>query len=187
MVIDMEGLIGIAIVMLAVFAVAVWYISTMNAFARLAVKITESDSGIDVALTKRFDTLTKTLDVCKAYAKHEAETLANLVKLRKGHLSLEEKTEVNRQMDEVSGSINVLAEAYPELKSSENFKQLQLSITEVEEHLQAARRIYNMNVSSFNQMLAAWPSGVVGRQKGHTAKGFFQAEERKKEDVKMEF
>ena len=183
----MEPLYVIAIVVAVVLAVVTWYITTMNAFARLAVKITESDSGIDVALTKRFDTLTKTLDVCKAYAKHEAETLANLVKLRKGHLSLEEKNEASRQMDEVSGRINVLAEAYPELKSSENFMQLQRSIGEVEEHLQAARRIYNMNVSYFNQKLAAWPGGVVGRQKGHAPKEFFQAEAQKKADVKMEF
>ena len=183
----MEAVHVIWIIVFTVLIFGGWYISTMNRFARLAVKVTESDSGIDVALTKRFDTLTKTLDVCKAYAKHESEVLANLVKLRKGHMSLEEKTEANRQMDEVSGRINVLAEAYPELKSSENFKQLKLAIADVEEHLQAARRIYNMNVSYFNQLLASWPSGIVGRQKGHTPKEFFQAEGRKKEDVKMEF
>jgi LemA protein len=181
-----NGTIAAAVAAITVLAVIVWYVSTMNAFARLAVKITESDSGIDVALTKRFDTLTKTLDVCKAFAKHETELLTNLVKLRKG-MSIDEKSEASQQMDEVSGKINVMAEAYPELKSSENFKQLQLAITEVEEHLQAARRIYNMNVSSFNQLLAAWPSGMVGRGSGHSPKGFFQAEERKKEDVKMAF
>jgi LemA protein len=181
-----NGYIAAAVAAVAVAAVIVWYVSTMNAFQRLAVKVTESDSGIDVALTKRFDTLTKTLDVCKAYAKHETELLSSLVKLRKG-MNMDEKNEANRQMDEVSGKINVMAEAYPELKSSENFKQLQFAITDVEEHLQAARRIYNMNVSSFNQLLAAWPSSAVGRGRGHTPKAFFQAEERKKEDVKMEF
>jgi LemA protein len=163
-----------------------WYISTMNRFARLAVKITESDSGIDVALTKRYDTLTKILDVTKGYAKHEAETLADIVRVRKG-MSIGERGEANRQMDELAGRINVLAEAYPDLKASENFRELQHSITEVEEHLQAARRIYNMNVSAFNQLLASWPSSVVGNSKGHTAKEFFEAEERKKFDVKMEF
>lgn len=182
----MESVYVIAIPAAAAAGAAFWYISTMNAFARLAVKITESDSGIDVVLTKRFDTLTKTLDVCKAYAKHEAETLANLVKLRKG-MNVGEKSEACRQMDEITGKINVLAEGYPELKSSENFKQLQVTIMDVEKHLQAARRLYNMNVSSLNQMLAAWPSGIVGRQNGHAPKEFFQAEERKKADVKMEF
>jgi LemA protein len=163
-----------------------WYISTMNRFARLAVKITESDSGIDVALTKRYDTLTKMLDVTKGYAKHEAETLAGIVKMRRG-MSMGERNEANRQMDELAGRINVLAESYPDLKASENFRELQRSVVEVEEHLQAARRIYNMNVSSFNQLLASWPSSVVGNMNRHAPKAFFEAEERKKEDVRMEF
>lgn len=170
----------------AALAVVAWFIMTMNTFARLAVKVTESDSGIEVALTKRFDTLTKMLDVTKAYAKHESETLAQLVKLRKG-MSPEEKTAANRKMDEIAGGINVLAESYPELRSSENFKELQKAIAEVEEHLQAARRIYNMNVSAFNQLLVTWPASIVGDARGHSAKVFFQAEDEKKEDLKMAF
>ena len=165
---------------------AVWFIMTMNTFARLAVKVTEADSGIEVALTKRFDTLTKMLDVTKAYAKHESETLGRLVTLRKG-MSPDEKNAASRKMDEVAGGINILAEAYPELRSSENFKELQGTIAEVEEHLQAARRIYNMNVSAFNQLLVSWPASIVGNVKGHTAKVFFLADESKKEDLKMAF
>jgi LemA protein len=178
------------IIMIAATAIAVaaifWYISTMNRFARLSVKITESDSGIDVALTKRYDTLTKMLDVTKGYAKHEAETLADIVKMRRG-MSMGERSEANRQMDELAGRINVLAESYPDLKASENFKELQQAVVEVEEHLQAARRIYNMNVSSFNQLLVSWPSSVVGNMNRHSPKAFFEAEEQKKEDVRMEF
>jgi LemA protein len=164
----------------------IWYIATMNRFAQLAVKVAESDSGIDVALTKRFDTLTKMLDVTKAYAKHESEVLAGIVKLRKG-MPMDERIAANQQMDEVTGRINVLAESYPELRSSENFKQLQLAVTEVEEHLQAARRIYNMNVSTFNQLLVTWPSSIVGKRRGHGKKDFFEAQENKKNDVGMNF
>ena len=169
-----------------VLGLSVWYVSTINRFERLAVKVTESDSGIDVALTKRFDTLKKTLDICKAYAKHETEMLTSLVKLRKS-MNIDEKSEANRQMDELAGKINVLAEAYPELRSSENFKQLQEAVSDVEEHLQAARRIYNMNVASFNQLLASWPASVVGHGRGHAPKKFFEAESRKREDVEMKF
>jgi LemA protein len=164
----------------------IWYIKTMNRFARLAVKVSESDSGIDVALTKRFDTLTKTLDVTKAYAKHESEVLAGIVKLRKG-MPMDERIAANQQMDEVTGRINILAESYPELRSSEHFKQLQLAVTEVEDHLQAARRIYNMNVSVFNQLLVTWPNSIVGKQRGHGKKEFFEADEQKKNDVGMNF
>ncbi len=169
-----------------VIAAIVWYVSTMNLFARLVVKIRESDSDIGVALTKRYDTLTKMLDATKGYAKHEAERLAEIVKLRKG-MSMGERGEANRQMDELAGRINVLAESYPDLKASENFKQLQFSIVEVEEHLQAARRIYNMNVSQFNQLLVSWPSSMVGSIHKHAPKDFFEVEERKREDVRMTF
>ena len=68
-------------------------------------------------------------------------------------MTIEEKNEANKQMDETLSKINVLAENYPDLKASENFKTLQDSITDVEEHLQAARRLYNANISSYNQMI----------------------------------
>ena len=163
-----------------------WYISTMNRFARLVVKIAEADSGIDVGLTKRYDTLAKMLDVTRAYAKHESETLAALVTIRKG-MGMEERSAANRQMSEVQGKISLMAEAYPELRSSDNFKEFQKAIVEVEEHLQAARRIYNMNVSSFNQLLVSFPASLVGNMHKHTAKEFFEADEKKKEDVTIAF
>ncbi|MDL2267092.1 LemA family protein [Desulfovibrio sp. OttesenSCG-928-G15] len=179
-----------AVLLLVVAAIGggsvLWYISTMNKFAQLVVKIAEADSGIDVGLTKRYDTLTKMLDVTKAYAGHESETLAALVTLRKG-MSMAERSEANRQLDGVASRIHLMAEAYPELRSSENFKELQRAVVEVEDHLQAARRIYNMNVSSFNQLLVSFPASIVGSLHKHTAKEFFEADEKKKEDVKMEF
>jgi LemA protein len=164
----------------------IWSIWTRNKFARLLVKIIESDSGIEVALTKRFDTLYKMLDVVKGYAKHEAEVLTAVVKLRKG-MSLAERSNANSQMDELAGKINLLAESYPDLKASINFKEMQTSVVEVEEHLQAARRIYNMNVSQYNQLLASWPQSIIGNIMKLTNKSFFEAENRKKEDLKISF
>ena len=181
-----NGMIFLIVVAVLIGGGAVWFVSVMNRFARLLVKVTEADSGIDVALTKRFDTLTKLLDVTKAYAKHEAETLSKMVSIRQG-LPMRERSEISRQMSDVASQINVVAEAYPELRSSDNFKELQQGIVEVEEHLQAARRIYNMNVSAFNQLLVTWPASIVGRIKGHTARDFFAAEEGKKADVAMQF
>ena len=90
-------------------------------------------------------------------------------------------------MDVLRGKINVLAEAYPELRSSENFRVLQTSIADIEEEIQAVRRIYNMNVSQFNQLLVTWPDSIVGRLQGHKKEDFFKAEEEKKQDVAMQF
>ena len=173
-------------VLAAVGGAALWYIMTMNRFARLLVKIREADSGIEVALTRRFDTLTRMLDVTRSYARHEADTLGNIVNLRLG-MSMTQRSDADSQMDVLRGKINLLAEAYPELRSSENFRVLQVSIAEIEEGLQAVRRIYNMNVSRFNQLLVTWPDSIVGHIHGHKKQAFFKAEENKKQDVTMLF
>lgn len=175
----------IGIIILLVLIVVIWYISTSNKLNRCIVKIEEADSGIDVALTKRYDVLTKMMDVVKAYAKHEKETLFEVINLRKG-MSLEEKNVENAKMTKNLEKINVVAEAYPELKSSENYKTLQQSIIDVEEHLQAARRMYNSNVSIYNQMIVTFPASIVANLKSLTKKAFFEAEEVKKSDVKID-
>lgn len=176
----------IIVVVIVVVILVGWYIGTSNKLNRAVVKIEEADSGIDVALTKRYDALTKMLEITKGYAKHEKETLGEVINLRKG-MSIAEKQDANNKMTETFGKINVLAEAYPELKSSENFKTLQLSVADVEEHLQAARRLYNANISSYNQEIVSFPTSIVAGMKGFVKKEFFEADEAKKEDVKMEF
>ena len=171
----------------AVVAVVIlWFIVTSNSLNKAIVKIEEADSGIDVALTKRYDVLTKMIETVKGYAKHEKEVLFDVVKIRKG-MTIEEKNEANKQMDETMSKINVLAENYPDLKASENFKTLQDSITDVEEHLQAARRLYNANISSYNQMIVTFPISIIAGTKGLTKREFFVAEEHKKQDVEIKF
>ena len=175
-------IIAVALVVLVVG----WYISVMNKIRTTEVKIEESKSGIDVALTKRFDILTKLLDITKAYAQHEKFTLMETVKLRSG-MSMKECADANSKMNEAAKAINIVAEAYPELKSSENFKQLQMTVADVEEHLSAARRAYNSNVSFYNQTIVKFPSSIVAKNIGAQSKEFFEAEEEKRADVKMDF
>ena len=179
----MEVLIVVGVIALIII---IWYVSVSNAFNRDIIKIDEADSGIDVALTKRYDVLTKMIAICKGYAKHEKETITDTIKYRKG-MSMEERAEANNKMTETFGKINVLAEAYPDLKASENFKTLQQSVTDVEEHLQAARRLYNSNITSYNQRVVTFPSSIVASTKGLAKREFFEAENAKKEDVKIEF
>lgn len=163
----------------------IWFVATKNKLNQTLVKIDEANSGIDVALTKRYDVLTKMIDSVKAYAKHEKETLFEVINLRKG-MSIKEKNIENSKMSKNIEKINLLVENYPELKASETFTVLQQSIIEVEEHLQAARRMYNSNVSIFNQMLVTIPSNIVASMSGMTKKEFFEAEEVKRQDVKIE-
>lgn len=173
----------IAILVIALIIV-VSIISISNKLNKAVVKIDEASSGIDVALTKRYDVLTKMIEVVKSYAKHEKETLFEVINLRK-NMSINEKNIENKKMDENLNKINIVAESYPELKSSENYKTLQQSIAEVEEHLQAARRLYNSNVSIYNQMLVTFPISIIANNKKMTKKDFFEADENKKEDVKI--
>lgn len=179
----MPILIGVLVV---VFIIVIWYISTYNGIKALGIKVDEGLSGIDVALTKRYDTLTKLLDVVKGYQKHEKEILLEVIKLRSG-MSMAERNAANTQMDQAANQIKLLAEAYPELKSSNNFIQLQSSIADVEEHLQAARRLYNSNVSAYNTKIVMFPNTIVAGAMGAKEKEFFEAEEAKRSDVQMSF
>lgn len=177
-------LIIIAIVLIAIIFIA--WISIGNRLSRAGVKIDEAGSDIDVALTKRYDVLTKQLDIVKAYAKHEAETLQKVIELRRG-MSIAEKNAAAAAMNDMQARINLTAEAYPELRSSENFKSLQAAVNDTEEHLQAARRAYNANVSAFNQLIVTFPSSIVASSRGFSRREFFEAEPQKRADVKMEF
>ena len=174
-------LIAVAVIVLIILK---WYISTSNKLNRAIVKIDEASSGIDVALTKRYDVLTKMIEVVKSYAKYEKETLFEVIKLR-DNMSVKEKNDVNRSMDETMKKIHIVVENYPELKSSDNYKTLQQSIADVEEHLQAARRLYNSNVSIYNQLLVSFPTSIIAKNKGMSKKDFFEANELKKDDVKI--
>lgn len=174
----------IIIVITIILLLLIWYISVSNKLNRALVKIEEAASGIDVALTKRYDVLTKMIDVVKAYSKHEKETLFEVIKIR-NNMSIEEKNEVNDKMNHNFEQIKLLVENYPDLKASENYKTLQLSIAEIEEHLQAARRMYNSNVSIFNQLIVTFPNSIVASMKSLTKKDFFEADEKKKENVKI--
>ena len=175
-------ILAVAVVLVLLIA----FIAISNKLNRALVKIDEAESGIDVALTKRYDVLTKQLDIVKGYAKHESETIERVIELRRGS-SMAEKSAAAAAMNEMQAKINVVAEAYPELRSAENFRMLQASVNDTEEHLQAARRAYNANVSSFNQMIVSFPSSIIAGSKGLTKRDFFEAEPAKRADVKMEF
>ncbi len=167
-----------------VLIVILWIVSVYNKLNTALVKIDEADSGIDVALTKRFDVLTKMVDTVKGYTKYEDKTLKDVVKLRNG-MSIGEKIAQNNAMTDEFAKIQVLVENYPDLKASQNYVQLQASIVDVEEHLQAARRLYNSNVSIFNQLLVTIPSNIIAGFMKLSKRDFFEAEEVKKEDVKI--
>ncbi|MCL2697161.1 MAG: LemA family protein [Oscillospiraceae bacterium] len=183
----MEAVIIIsAILVIAGISILAWWIGTGNNFHRKQVKINEALSGIEVALTNRFDKLTKLMDVARGFAAHEKETLSMVISMRKG-MNIGELSKASAQCDQLMARINAVAEAYPELRSAEMFSDLQRGIREAEAHLQAARRLYNSNVTLFNTAILVFPSSIVANSKNLQKFDFFEAEEAKKQDVKISF
>lgn len=175
----------LVIVLLVVFA-GMWYISTYNSLKVGKLKINEALSGIDVALTKRYDVLTKLVGVVKGYQKHEQELLTEVIKLRSG-MTMKERADANQKMDELFNKIQVMVENYPDIKAGANFVNLQKAVLDVEEHLQAARRLYNSNVTSYNTKVVSFPSSIIASNMGAKEEEYFEAEEYKRSDVEMTF
>lgn len=166
-----------------------WFISTSNKLIRLNEKVDESFSGIDVALTQRFDLLSKMFNVANSYLKYEKETLSDIVKLRNPNTcyTIEEYNECSKQLENAQKQLNVVVEQYPDLKGNTTMIQLQDACKEVEENLAAARRLYNSNVTSYNQSILVFPNSIVANMKHLSKKEFFKAEESKRADVSFDF
>jgi len=167
----------------------IWGVATSNTIKQSRIKVEESASGIDVALTQRFDMLNSLLDATKGFIKHERETLEKIVKLRQpaSNASIEEKQKFSNEVEKGLQAINLVVEQYPQLRSSETVSNLQKATVNVEENLQAARRIYNSNVSYFNRYIAAFPNSIIAGMIKANNLPFFEATAIKRENVKIEF
>lgn len=172
------------LIILVVCVLAVCLIAMVNGLKRSEVKIDEALSGIDVALIKRYDVLSSSLDALKGMMKFEKELIIETIRLRKG--DMQQRNETASELSQAQNQILAVAESYPQIKSSENFKELQKQIQDCEEHLQAARRVYNANVSSFNQKIVSFPTSFLAGMLGMCSKEFFEAEAYKKENVKID-
>ena len=177
-------MIPIIVILIVVLLIVYWCIRTVNDFKRKEIRVQEGLSGVEVALTKRYDMLTKMLDTAKGYMTHESELFEKVIALRRG-MSIAEMNDAQQQMDALSGKFFAMAENYPELRSSDVFAELQRGIRDAEEHLQAARRLYNSNVTAYNTAIAMFPAKLLAGSR--QPKEFFVADASKREDVKMSF
>lgn len=172
------------IILVVVLLIVIWCISTVNGFKKKEIRVQEGLSGVEVALTKRYDMLTKMLDTAKGYMAHENDLFTKVVELRRG-MSVEEMNTAAQQMDSLSGKFFAVAEGYPDLRSSDVFVELQRGIRDAEEHLQAARRLYNVSVTAYNTAIAMFPAKLLAGSR--QPKEFFAVDAEKREDVKMTF
>ncbi|MCI8290921.1 MAG: LemA family protein [Clostridia bacterium] len=150
---------------------------------RNAVK--QSRSSIDVYLTQRFDLIPNLVECVKGYAKHEKEVFENITKLRTEYnetKNLDKASELNNKIN----NLLVIGENYPELKSSENFLNLQKNLSKMEDQLQAARRLYNMDVTTYNTSLQMFPSNIIATIFRFKEETLFKIEPEKTENIKID-
>ena len=127
-------------------------------------KVKNSFSSIDVMLKKRFDLIPNLYDLVKKHMEHEKEILERITELRskveKDKLSENERIEQGSELANIIKQVNLTAENYPELKSSNNFLQLQATLSDIEEQISAARRTYNANATEYNTQIEMFPMKV---------------------------
>lgn len=165
----------VVLVLLPALALVVMY----NRFVSQRTLIDASWGTVDVELTRRHELIPNLVATVKGYAAHEREVLTALTEAREAATALladpararqEAEDRVGRQLVEVLAR----TEAYPDLRASSNFLQLQTELTRTEDRLAAARRFYNLNVSAFNTRVATFPSNLVASAFGFSARDFFE-------------
>jgi LemA protein len=101
---------------------------------------------------------------------------------------MKEREKLDELMTEAKNELNIVVENYPDLKANQNFLQLQDSILDVEENLQAARRIYNSNVTYYNNMIVMFPSSIVAKRISAEKKEYFeQTVDAKRDTIELKF
>jgi LemA protein len=173
----MLPLIGVlvAAVVLPALAVVVMY----NRFVRQRTLIESSWGGVDVELTRRRDLIPNLVRTVQGYAAHERALLDALVQAREASASHRAAGPVERQQFEeevgrVLGQVLARVEAYPELKASTSFLQLQHELTNTEDRIAAARRFYNLNVGAYNTRVATFPSNAIAAMFHFEPRQFFE-------------
>lgn len=168
----------------------IYIIALYNSFVQLNNKVDEAFSTMDVYLKKRWDLIPNIVETVKGYAKHEKETLEKVISLRNSayeNMSDEEKIKANEQLTSGINKIMALAEAYPDLKTNENFKDLSNQLTKVEEDIANSRKYYNGVVRIYNDKVKMFPSNIFAGLFGYKAKKMFETAAAERENIKVEF
>ena len=158
-------------------ALVAWAMLAFNRLVRLRNQWRTAWADIDVQLMRRHDLVPQLVTAVQAYAGHERSVLEAVTELRSQAVSLKSPAQlgaVETALEQALGRLFALKEAYPDLKASENFAQLQRDLVEVEEHLQYARRFYNGAVRDYNTAIQRVPDLVIARGFGFGEAEFFQ-------------
>ena len=177
---------GLILFLTLLFILFLIIIMIYNSLIKKRNSVKQAKSSIDIYLKQRFDLIPNLIECVKGYAKYEQTLFESITKLR---------TEYNEKKDLEKGSeLNIklnhllaICENYPELKSSENFLNLQRNLTKMEDQLQAARRLYNMDVTTYNTSLQTFPKNLFATLFGFKAEPLFELEPVASQNIKVDF
>jgi LemA protein len=166
------------IIILAVIVLAIFFvIGLYNSLVQLRVRADSAWSDIDIQLKRRHDLIPNIVETVKGYAAHEKGTFENIAKWRSAAMSASGPADVAQAENQLTGALRQLfavAEAYPQLRASEQFTSLTQSLQEVEDALQNARRYYNAVVRDYNTRLQSFPANTFAGALGFQPKQFFE-------------
>lgn len=147
-------------------------------------KVKQARSSVDVYLTQRFDLIPNLVECVKGYMSYEKEILEEIAKQRSKYMqtkNLKDGEELNNKCNQIIA----VAENYPELKANEQFLNLQKNLSKMESQLQAARRIYNADVTIYNNKVLMFPSNILAKIFGFKEEELFQAEAAAKNNIEI--
>lgn len=152
-------------------------------------RVQDASAQIDVQLKRRYDLIPNLVNAVKGYMKYEKGVLTKVTQLRSSIVtgSMEDKAAANNQISQALKSIFAVAENYPDLKASQNFKDLQEQLEDTEDKIAFVRTSYNDYVLDFNNAMQTFPGNYFARRFGFTVAGFFQTPDGQKAPVKVDF
>ena len=170
------------IILAIVAAVAIYAIYVFNRLVSLRQLANEGWSGIDVQLKRRSDLVPNLVDSVKGYAAHERDLLQEVTEKREQARNapaadVAQRARAERALTVGLAKLMMVAEAYPDLKASTNFLELQKQLSELENELQMARRYYNGTVRNLNTLIQTVPSNFIAATGGFTPRPYFEAGE----------
>ncbi|HEX8640336.1 MAG TPA: LemA family protein [Allosphingosinicella sp.] len=169
------GLVGWVVVGIAVLA-AVWCVAIYNRLVRLHAMVKEGFSGITVQLRRRADLIPNLVSTVEGYATHERDVITQVTAHRADATKargVAETAQSDNAFSAMLGRLMAVAEAYPDLKADDNFRQLQEELSGIEEHLQSARRYYNATVRDLNTRIQSFPDVLLARPMGFSEEEFY--------------
>lgn len=165
-----------------------------NRLVTLNQRVKEAWSDITVQLKRRLDLIPNLVEAVKGYAKHEKQVFENVTKARAATLSAQgpaETAKAENMFEQALKSLFAVAEAYPALRATENFQQLQAELVDTEDKIQAARRFYNGSARDLNIAVQTFPNNLVAGMLGFKEKEYFELDEEQSaqaaEPVKVDF